>query len=65
MPIHEFKCDECKTFQETNIPYKEHQVPNCHVCNKPMRKLISAPAIHFKGSGFYKTDYKDKSSDVL
>jgi putative FmdB family regulatory protein len=62
MPIHEFKCDECKTWQETNIQFKEHQVPDCHKCNKPMRRLISAPAgIHFKGSGFYETDYKGKN----
>lgn len=46
---------------ETSIPYKDYQFPDCHKCNKPMRKLISAPAaIHFKGSGFYETDYKNK-----
>jgi putative FmdB family regulatory protein len=65
MPIHEFKCDACGVWQEINIPFKEDQVSDCYKCNKPMRRLISAPAIHFKGSGFYKTDYKDRSSDVL
>jgi len=61
MAVHEFECIDCKTIEETNIPFKEGQVPNCFKCNKPMKKMISLPAgVHFKGSGFYETDYKWK-----
>lgn len=67
MPIYEFKCDKCDILTETNIPgWKEGQAPDCHKCNEKMKKMVSLPGgIHFKGSGFYKTDYKDRSSDVL
>ena len=60
MPIHEFKCDECEDCYETSIQgWREGQIPLCWKCRRPMRKLISLPAgIHFKGSGFYETDYK-------
>jgi putative FmdB family regulatory protein len=62
MPIYEFKCDACQLIEETNIPgWKEGQSPNCFKCNEPMRRVISMPAgVHFKGSGFYETDYKRK-----
>lgn len=66
MPIYEFKCDKCDILTETNIPgWKEGQGPDCHKCNEKMRKLISMPAISLKGSGFYKTDYKNRFNDVL
>lgn len=66
MPIYEFKCDVCEICEEKNVSFKDYQVPNCHKCSQPMRKLVSMPASpKLIGGGFYKTDYKDRSSDVL
>ena len=61
MPTYEFICRECQTLTETNIPFREGTTMSCHVCEKPMERIISKPAVHFKGTGFYETDYKKKT----
>jgi putative FmdB family regulatory protein len=62
MPIYEYECNDCKQrheiIQKISDPPHEH----CPHCGGMMRKLISSPAIQFKGSGFYKTDYASGSS---
>lgn len=61
MPIHEYKCEVCGHREEkihlTADPIWQ-SFPMC--CTVPMTRLLSAPAVHFKGSGFYETDYRDK-----
>jgi putative FmdB family regulatory protein len=62
MPLYEYECQQCgervEIIQRTSDPTYEH----CPKCGGEMKKLASAPAIQFKGSGFYKTDYPSKSS---
>lgn len=62
MPLYEYQCENCgervEIIQRLSDPPYEH----CPKCGAGMRKLFSAPAIQFKGSGFYKTDYASKSS---
>jgi len=61
MPIYEYECPKCGRFdalQKMSAPaLRKHDV-----CGSKVRKLMSASAFAFKGSGFYITDYKGKSS---
>lgn len=56
MPIYEYKCDNGHVFdviqKMTDEPLRE-----CQECGAPAARVLSAPAIHFKGSGFHNTDY--------
>jgi putative FmdB family regulatory protein len=61
MPLYEYKCLKCKARFEviqkiTDLPLKE-----CIKCGGTVTKTISAPAIKFKGSGWYITDYAKKT----
>ena len=57
MPIYEYRCPEGHTF-ELFQRMTDPPPPACEVCGaSPVTKVLSSPAIHFKGSGFYTTDY--------
>ncbi len=62
MPIYEFKCPICSVKREMQTNYNaSDRILDCLFCEIPMKKQVSKPAgIHFKGSGFYETDYKGK-----
>ena len=63
MPLYEFECEACKTRFDRIQKYTDPNPEVCPVCGKgPIRKMPSSPAIQFKGSGFYITDYAKKSS---
>jgi putative FmdB family regulatory protein len=63
MPLYEFECEACKTRFERIQKFSDANPEVCPTCGKgPVRKLPSSPAIQFKGSGFYITDYPKKSS---
>lgn len=64
MPLYEYHCDACdSTFEKIQQKYSDPPVDVCPKCGKgPVRKLISSPAIQFKGTGWYITDYPKKSS---
>ncbi|HVP90410.1 MAG TPA: FmdB family zinc ribbon protein [Terriglobales bacterium] len=62
MPIHEYKCKRCGHRFEALQKAKDKPLEKCPKCGGPLRKLISSPAIQFKGSGWYITDYAKKSS---
>jgi putative FmdB family regulatory protein len=60
MPIYEYDCPECGRFE---VLQKRSDAPlTQHDCGKKVKKLMSASAFAFKGSGFYATDYKKSSS---
>lgn len=61
MPLHEYKCETCG-HREEKIHYSSDPFWLCFpiCCGASMTRLLSAPAVHFKGSGFYETDYRDK-----
>ena len=62
MPIYEYLCSGCKERHEIIQRFSDAPLTHCPKCGAEMKKLISSPAIQFKGSGFYKTDYPSSSS---
>jgi putative FmdB family regulatory protein len=63
MPLYEYECEVCRQRFERIMKYSDPLIEVCPLCGKsPVRKLLSSPAIQFKGSGFYITDYAKKSS---
>ena len=57
MPLYEYKCANCGERVEIIQRVSDKPYSICPKCGGEMKKQISAPAIQFKGSGFYKTDY--------
>ena len=57
MPLYEYECTKCGERVENIQKMSDPPYSHCPKCGGEMRKLISSPAIQFKGSGFYKTDY--------
>jgi putative FmdB family regulatory protein len=63
MHLYEFECDACKSRFERIQKFSDANPDVCPTCGKgPIKRLLSSPAIQFKGSGFYITDYAKKSS---
>ena len=64
MPLYEYQCDACGHRFEKIQKFSDALESVCPKCGGLVRKLMSSPAIQFKGSGFYITDYvkKDKES---
>ncbi len=60
MPIYEYQCDGCADRFEVKQSMKDDALTTCQKCGKHLQRLISSPAIMFKGSGWYVTDYSDK-----
>src|SRR5262245_27837627 len=61
MPLYEYQCEACENRFERIQKFSDPPVTVCPKCgNGPVRKLISSPAIQFKGSGWYITDYARK-----
>lgn len=60
MPIYEYLCEGCAYKFEVKQSMKDDPIATCERCGKPVQRLISSPAIMFKGSGWYITDYSDK-----
>ena len=63
MPLYEYECEACQKRFERIQKFSDPLIDVCPNCGKgPVKKLLSSPAIQFKGSGFYITDYPKKSS---
>jgi putative FmdB family regulatory protein len=62
MPLYEYQCQACGERVEVIQKVSDPPYTHCPKCGGEMKKLVSAPAIQFKGSGFYKTDYASPSS---
>lgn len=63
MPLYEYECDACGQRFELIQKYSDGPPEACPKCGKgPVQRLQSSPAIQFKGSGFYITDYARKGS---
>ena len=64
MPLYEYECEACGRRFELIRKFSDPSVEVCALCEKgPVRRLQSAPAIQFKGSGFYITDYAKQGGD--
>jgi putative FmdB family regulatory protein len=61
MPLYEYECESCGNRFERIQKFSDPPVDACPSCSGPVRKLLSSPAIQFKGSGWYITDYARKS----
>ena len=60
MPLYEYQCDACGREFELIRKFSDPPLEKCPHCGGTVRKLFSSPAIQFKGSGFYITDYAKK-----
>ena len=56
MPIYEYRCEQGHTF-DVMQRMSDDPVNTCQVCEAPVSRVFRPPAVHFKGSGFYNTDY--------
>jgi putative FmdB family regulatory protein len=61
VPIYEYRCNDGHTF-EVFQSMSDDPVTECEVCGKPVERVFHPVAVHFKGSGFYTTDYARKGS---
>ena len=61
MPLYEYSCPRCGRF-ELIRKFSDAPLETCPTCGTEVQKLLSAPAIQFKGTGWYITDYSRKSS---
>jgi len=64
VPLYEYKCEKCGERVEIIQRVSDKPYSHCPKCSGDMKKQISAPAIQFKGSGFYKTDYASSKSSA-
>ncbi len=62
MPLYEYRCTKCATVFERIQKFSDPPEAGCPECNGSSERLLSAPAIQFKGSGWYVTDYAKKGS---
>lgn len=62
MPLYEYQCSKCREVCEVLQKVKDKPLEKCPKCGGPMVKRVSSPAIQFKGSGWYITDYAKKES---
>jgi putative FmdB family regulatory protein len=61
MPLYEYQCESCAHRFERIQKFSDPPLETCPVCSGSVRKLLSSPAIQFKGSGWYITDYARKA----
>jgi putative FmdB family regulatory protein len=59
MPIYEYRCEKGHTF-EVMQRMADDPLTNCSTCEAPVQRVFHPVAVHFKGSGFYNTDYGKK-----
>jgi putative FmdB family regulatory protein len=62
MPLYEYQCDACSHRFERIQKFSDPHADTCPKCGGAVHKLLSSPAIQFKGTGWYITDYAKKSS---
>ena len=62
MPIYEYQCKKCKAHIELFQKISDKPPTKCRKCGGRLEKVLSAPAIQFKGSGWYVTDYAGKAT---
>jgi putative FmdB family regulatory protein len=62
VPLYEYQCTKCENRFERIQKFSDPLVTDCPLCGGRVERTISVPAVHFKGSGWYVTDYANKSS---
>ena len=61
MPLYEYQCKSCHSLTERIQKFSDPPLSICPHCGGELEQLISAPAVQFKGAGWYVTDYAKKS----
>jgi putative FmdB family regulatory protein len=61
VPLYEYQCKKCKHKFEKIQKFSDQPVKKCPECGGPVEKLLHAPAVQFKGTGWYVTDYGGKN----
>lgn len=61
MPLYEYQCKKCGHKFEKIQKFSDKPIKKCPECGGPVEQTISAPAVQFKGSGWYVTDYAKKA----
>ena len=64
MPIYEYRCNDCGHQFEVSQRMSDDPLTECPVCQGQVQKVLFAPAIHFKGTGFHNTDYGTRKRPV-
>jgi len=62
MPIYEYECIKCGRVEEVLHRFSDKPVAKCKHCSGKLQKLISQSTFHLKGTGWYVTDYANKST---
>jgi putative FmdB family regulatory protein len=62
VPLYEYQCKSCHSLTERIQKFSDPPLTICPHCGGELEQLISAPAVQFKGAGWYVTDYAKKSS---
>jgi putative FmdB family regulatory protein len=62
MPLYEYECEKCGHRFEVIQKFSDAPIETCPKCGSKVHKMMSSPAIQFKGSGWYITDYARKES---
>lgn len=60
MPLYEYQCSACGNRTEAIQKFSDDPLTTCESCGGRLERLLSAPAIQFKGKGWYVTDYAGK-----
>ena len=60
MALYEYQCQQCGRRSEVLQKMADAPLTTCEVCGGPLKRLVSSPAVQFKGSGWYVTDYARK-----
>jgi putative FmdB family regulatory protein len=61
VPLYEYQCKKCHSLTERIQKFSDPPLTTCPHCGGELEQLLSAPAVQFKGSGWYVTDYARKS----
>ena len=61
MPIYEYECTKCGKIEEILQKFSDKPLVKCKYCSGKLHKLISHSSFHLKGTGWYVTDYANKS----
>jgi len=64
MPLYEYQCKKCGHRFEKILKFSDKPIKKCPECGGAVEQLLSAPAVQFKGSGWYVTDYARKGSSA-
>lgn len=60
MPVYDYRCEKGHRFEAVQS-MSDKPIKKCEECGAPAQRVLHAPAIHFKGSGFHNTDYGTKT----